>query len=67
MAMTLATDQAIADVVAYITTLPPTHANLTLDGDPRKGAPLYNCASPAMAATRRAIPRIRRRAWRVLS
>lgn len=41
MAMTLATDQAIADVVAYITTLPPTHASPTLDGDPNQGQPLY--------------------------
>jgi len=46
MAMILATDQAVADVVAYIKTLPPAHATSSLDGDPQKGQPLYQlCAT----------------------
>lgn len=46
MAMILATDQAVEDVVAYIQTLPPAHASPTLDGDPQKGQTLYQlCAT----------------------
>jgi cytochrome c oxidase subunit 2 len=46
MAMILATDQAVEDVVAYIKTLPPAHAGSTLDGDPEKGQTLYQlCAT----------------------
>jgi cytochrome c oxidase subunit II len=46
MAMILATDQAVADVVAYIKTLPLAHASPTLDGDPQKGQTLYQlCAT----------------------
>lgn len=46
MAMLLATDQAVADVAAYITALPPAHVSSTLDGDPQKGQTLYHlCAT----------------------
>ena len=46
MALILATDQAVEDVVAYIKTLPPAHASSTLDGDPQKGQSLYQlCAT----------------------
>ncbi len=41
MAMTLATDQAVADVVAYIQTLPPAQAQRTLDGEPEAGKDRY--------------------------
>lgn len=41
MAMTLSTDQAVADVVAYIQTLPPVQSNRTLDGEPAQGANRY--------------------------
>jgi cytochrome c oxidase subunit 2 len=46
MAMILATDQAVEDVIAYINTLPPAYAPSTLDGDPQKGQTLYRlCAT----------------------
>lgn len=46
MAMVLATDQAVEDVVAYIQTLPPGRAPSTLDGDPHQGQTLYQlCAT----------------------
>jgi cytochrome c oxidase subunit 2 len=41
MALTLATDQAVEDVVAYIQTLPSAHANRTLGGEPEKGKDRY--------------------------
>lgn len=41
MAMTLATDQAVADVAAYIASLPPNNAKRTLDGEPEKGKDRY--------------------------
>jgi len=46
MAMLLATDQAIGDVVAYLNTLTPVPAHATLNGDPQKGRALYRlCAT----------------------
>ncbi|ETW99811.1 c-type cytochrome [Candidatus Entotheonella palauensis] len=41
MAMTLTTDQSVEDVVAYIRTLPPVHAEPTLDGKPENGKDRY--------------------------
>ncbi len=41
MAMTLADDNAVKNVVAYIKTLPEAQAKPTLDGDAAKGKPLY--------------------------
>jgi len=46
MAMVLATEQAVEDVVAYIQTLPPVRAPSTLNGDPHQGQALYRlCAT----------------------
>ena len=46
-AVALPGDRAIRDVLAYIDTLPDTHATDSLDGDIAEGKPLYNqhCAS----------------------
>jgi cytochrome c oxidase subunit 2 len=41
MAMTLADDAAVKNVVAYIQTLPVAQPEPTLDGDADKGKPLY--------------------------
>lgn len=41
MAMTLATDQAVADVAAYINTLPAADAKRTLDGESEKSKDRY--------------------------
>lgn len=41
MAMVLATEQAVADVVAYIQTLPPAPTERTLDGKPENGKARY--------------------------
>ncbi len=41
MAMTLADDQAVADVAAYIATLPEPKLPATVDGDPETGKILY--------------------------
>ena len=41
-ALALPSDRAISDVVAYIETLPDTHAKDTIGGDIRKGRDLYN-------------------------
>lgn len=41
MAMTLANDQAVADVAAYIATLPRPRPPATVDGDPKVGKALY--------------------------
>ncbi len=46
MAMILATDQAVEDVAAYITTLSQMPSNRTLDGNPEKGKDRYQlCAT----------------------
>ena len=46
MAMTLANDAAIDNVIAYIDTLPDNPAPATISGDLKRGARLYrNCAS----------------------
>ena len=45
MAMTLADDAAIDDVVAYIQTLPDTPAETTVTGDPVQGKSLYQTCS----------------------
>jgi cytochrome c oxidase subunit 2 len=41
MSMTLADDNAVKNVAAYIQTLPAAKAKPTLDGDAAKGQPLY--------------------------
>ncbi|CAM2069010.1 Cytochrome c4 [Sulfidibacter corallicola] len=46
MAMTLTSDQAIADVIAYIKTLKPKKPESTIQGDAAKGKNLYvTCAT----------------------
>jgi cytochrome c oxidase subunit II len=45
MAMTLATEQAVMDVAAYIASLPPVGAERTLDGEPQKGKDHYALCS----------------------
>ena len=45
MAMTLATEQAVLDVAAYITSLPLTDAKRTLAGEPEKGKGHYALCS----------------------
>ncbi len=46
MAMTLTDDAAVANIVAYIQTLPDTPAPSTIQGDTRRGARIYTtCAS----------------------
>lgn len=51
MAGTLVNDQAVRDVVAYIGTLPDTHAPATISGDAENGKRFYNtcqfCHGPA--------------------
>jgi len=45
MANTLATDQAIANVIAHIQTFPDEPATATVDGDPQKGQRIYRVCS----------------------
>ena len=55
MAATLADDVAIANVIAYIKTLPDTHAKATLIGDPKKGQQRYATCGTCHGADGRGI------------
>lgn len=55
MAMTLADDRAIDNIVAYIETLPDQPAAATVDGDPERGAKTYVTCSTCHGSDGRGI------------